>query len=211
MVLRRHALAMGPVRTRRGTTLAEVLVALAGATIVVTVAVGSWTSTHSVAASIADDVDGTQRRRLAVSLLRHDLESAAPAPHEGRDVGIVVVRGAHARFGDELDVVGTEDGTTSRRLFHAGRDGGGRPNLYARTPGSVRQPWVMGVERLEVTRTWTRRDGWVDDPSRLALAPSSAVDVEAVEVELTWLEGWTDRFVVSTVRSGGVEVRLGTP
>ena len=197
---------------RKGFASAELVVGLCASVVVVATVLGAWTSTRAVAVRVDRTVDAGQRRHLANTLLRDEVERVAHRGNDPSAAPLVVVRGREGRFGDAIEVVTSSSRDAAvRRSFFAGLDGEGRPNLYARTEGAVRQPWVLGVERLDVVRAWIRGVGWTDDLAGLVGREDLGRSIEAVEVELVWHDDVRDRLVVSTVRAGGVDVRESGP
>jgi hypothetical protein len=108
--------------------------------------------------------------QLAAELLREELNRAGSGPWPpptAEEVGQLAASETPEQFlarglrvvpvldGHALTLVYIDDSlatqTVARHLtFEAGQDGQGQPQLYRRSGTSPRQPWVAGIERMEV-------------------------------------------------------------
>lgn len=152
---------------RRGWTLVELLVALALTAVLGTLLLGAARGTVRLGAAVEESSDRDGARRVAAALLRHALESAGRG---GLEPALRFEADGAGERGDVLHVAYRREAwhvepVTVRAAYFAATDGAGRPNLYRRPEGAVRQPLVLGVEALRVVggvapdgRTLTRAD-----------------------------------------------------
>jgi type II secretory pathway pseudopilin PulG len=180
-------------------TLLETLLALAIAGVVIALLGGALAGGMRTAGRIADGAAQAQRRALAWSLLRQELERAGRRVDEA---GLVLDLDPADGGGDRVLVRYLADAYRAEPVrieawFFAAEDGGGRPNLYRRPPDAVRQPWLLGVTGLRVVR------GRADDGRPLArseLVPGARV--AAIELEVRFEDGERRRGWTSVARAG---------
>ena len=158
-------------RHQYGFTLTEVLVAVAIASLLLVALVGFVRSARGTALASEAASEITTTLRLAVELLREELLLAGSAPWPlPEDAGAVeglegaetsaqfLAQGLQVRAvpgGHALRLVYLDDRVAGRPVaryltFEAAADGQGQPQLYRRSGGSPRQPWVGGVEEMVV-------------------------------------------------------------
>lgn len=202
----RRVLTIRAVRARaavraRGLTLVEVLVTLA---IVAALASGTVSAVRGaglVSGRIAANTDAAQKRVLAGSLLRAELERAGRGgPDAGARLALLLDRSGGG--GDALEIgyvaaEGRAEPTMLRATFFAARDGRGRPNLYRRPPGAVRQPWLLGVTGVHVVGG---RDRYGRPIGRSDLTPGR--EVAALELEVRFADADPVRVWASTRGAG---------
>ena len=180
-------------------TLLELLVALAIAGTLTTLLGGAVASGARAAGRIADAAAGAQRRSLAWSLLRQELERAGRRidepglalrldPDDGGDDRMLVRYLAEAYRAEPVRI---------EAWFFAAEDGLGRPNLYRRPPDGVRQPWLLGVTGLRVVRG-RGADG--RPLARADLVPGASLS--AIEIEVRFEGGEVLRGWASLARAG---------
>lgn len=182
-----------------GLTLIEVLVALAIAGLVIALLGGALAGGAGAAGRIADAAARAQRRALAWSLLRQELESAGRRVDEA---GLVLDLGPADGGGDRILVRYLAEAHRAEPVrieawFFAAEDGRGRPNLYRRPPEAVRQPWLLGVSGLRVVRG-RAADG--RPLARAELLPGARV--AAIELEVRFEGGEARRGWLSLARAG---------
>lgn len=180
-------------------TLVEVMVALAIAGIVIALLGGAVAGGAKTAGRIADAAARAQRRALAWSLVRQELESAGRRvdeaglvldldPADGGDDRVLVRYLAEAHRAEAVRI---------EAWFFAAEDARGRPNLYRRPPDAVRQPWLLGVTGLRVVR------GRAADGRPLARSELvSGANVTAIELEVRFGDGEAMRGWLSLARAG---------
>ena len=195
---------MEPHRSLTGFTLLEILVALALASLLAAALGWSVQATARTTGSVAAATDAAQRRALAASLLRGEIERAGRGgpEHDGR---LAIRRDPEGGGGDALEIgylaeADRVEATVLRASFFAARDAADRPNLYRQPPGAVRQPWLLGVTGVHLL-------GGRDDAGRpIARADLQAgTRVAAVEVELRFEQGPPHRFWASTRRIAALD------
>jgi prepilin-type N-terminal cleavage/methylation domain-containing protein len=187
-----------------GFTLLEILIALGLAGLLATALAWSVQATARASAGVAAATEAAQRRSLAASLLRGEIERAgrgAPAP----DARLAIRLDPEDGGGDVLEVgylaeADRAEPTLLRASFFAARDGAGRPNLYRRPPSAVRQPWLLGVTGVRVVGG---RDAAGRALERAELHAGRRI--AALQVELRFEEGPPERFWASTRRVAALD------
>lgn len=154
----------------RGLALVELLVASAIAGILMVALVGHVRAARNAQLAGETAHDTAAALQLATELLREELNRAGSGPWPlpmADEVGQLApsespeqflsrgLRVASATGGHALTLVYIDDGLTTQTVarhltFEAGQDGQGEPQLYRRSGTSPRQPWVAGIERMEV-------------------------------------------------------------
>lgn len=188
-----------PARRVAAFTVLEALLALAIAGVVIALLGGALAGGAATAGGIADGAARSQRRTLAWSLLRQELESAGRRLDES---GLVLDLDPADAGGDRVLVrylaeAHRAEPARIEAWFFAAEDGRGRPNLYRRPPDAVRQPWLLGVAGLRVVR------GRTDDGrslTRAELVPGARV--AALELEVRFEDGEARRGWLSLARAG---------
>lgn len=190
-----------------GFTLVETLLALALAAVVASALAWSVQGTTRATGALAAASDAAQRRALAASLLRGEIERAGRSGPEG--AGRLALRlDPEAGGGDVLEIgylaeADRAEPTLLEAAFFAARDAQGRPNLYRRPPGAVRQPWLLGVTGVHV------RGGRDDAGGSLARGELVAgVRIAALDVEIRFEDGPPQRLWASTRRAAELQAPL---
>lgn len=178
------------VRGRRGLALVELLLALAIAAVVLGIVARALHHGRRAARAVAEVSEARATAALALDQVGQLVSRAgtAPWPRPPRigppGPGLVLRVDGGASTGDTLTVRYAEldgAGVPRERWVHldARRDGRGTPTLYRTPEGSVRQPWVAGVERLALR-------GWVDvhGAHDRAAAASGALEPVALVLEV---------------------------
>lgn len=154
------------VRRQPGVALLELLVALAITALVLAVVVRALHHGRQAERAVAEASEARATAALALDQAAQLVSRAGTAPWPRPAVatppgpGLVLRIDPAASSGDTISVRYLQldaGGAPVERWFHldARRDGRGTPTLYRAPEGSVRQPWVEGVERIAVR-------GWVD-------------------------------------------------
>jgi hypothetical protein len=188
---------------RQAFTLTETLFALSIAALVLAGVGGSMRAVSRAGTTVQTDAAELQTRALAAHLLRGEVERAGRG---GADRGghLAVVLDPFGRGRDRLEVgyLAEEDRAEPTLLtasFYAARDGEGRPNLYRRPPGSVRQPWLLGVTGVHVVSARSPDGRRIE---RHGLQPGTPIAAIEVRVDVDRAEGAT--FWASTRRAGSL-------
>lgn len=194
------------MKRRSGFTLLEVLVALALATVVAASLGAMLRATGRVSERLDALTQVDQLRQLAGALLRGEIERAGRGGEEqgGRlalyldptNGGGDVIEVAYLAEADRVEP------TLLDAAFFAARDSRGRPNLYRQPPGSVRQPWLLGVVGVHVVAGRNANGAALD---RHDLVPGAAI--VGLEVELRFASAPPVRIWASTRRAE----RLASP
>jgi hypothetical protein len=135
-------------------TLVELLLAAALAAILLALLGAAIATGGRVAGDMARATAVAQRRALAWSLLRGELELAGRGLEPGlAGLGLALDPGAGG--GDRLRIRYRAEAHRAEPVdvdawFFAADDGRGRPNLYRRPAGGIRQPWLLGVTGVHV-------------------------------------------------------------
>lgn len=207
-----------------GFTLVELLVAMAVASLVLTLLAVAIVGGARGAGRLTDATERSQRRALAWALLRQEVELAGRGLGDGSegdrsmdveesghhglaDVGLVLDLDPAGDGGDRVGVrylaeAHRRDPVVVEAWFFAAADGSGRPNLVRRPTGGVRQPWLLGVDGIHVV------GGRAPDGGALRRSMLVAgVRPVALEIEVRFEDGGAVRGWAATTRSGP----LGTP
>ncbi len=166
---RRRTVAPGTRRRRAhaGFSVLELLLAVSLSALVGLAAVRLLAGSRASEASTSTASDRARALDLAAGLLTGELRRAGYVPYpsplaDGRDAvrpGLTVTLGSGPR-GDALGLRYLDDrlqgGPVTRDLeFDAAIDGRGLAQLYRTSASGSRQPWVQGIDRIQVV-------GWVD-------------------------------------------------
>lgn len=192
---------------RAAFTLVEVLVALALTGLLGSLLLAASSGGARAGTRVALEVHQAERAALAEALLRWELEAAGRGRADG---GLEVRFGAAGARGDVLRIRYLREAWREApkevdvELF-AALDSAGRPNLYRRAAGSVRQPLVLGVTGLEVVGGLDAGGG------ALAREELAARRVHALHLRLRHADDRTTRVVAVPRYLGPVAVTEGTP
>lgn len=135
-------------------TLVELLVAVALAATLLALLGAAIATGGRVAGDMARATAAAQRRALAWSLLRGELELAGRGLEDGL-AGLGLVLDPAGAGSDRLRIRYRAEAHRAEPVdidawFFAAEDGRGRPNLYRRPEGGIRQPWLLGVTDVHV-------------------------------------------------------------
>lgn len=178
---------------RRGFTLLEVLIAAGLSALLGVLLLGATRGGAAVREGVTARADASGRAATARALVRLEVEVAGRGQEQG---GLRWIRGGAGAYGDLLrlrylrDAWRNEPKEEHLELF-AARDGAGRPNLYRRPVGAVRQPLVLGVDGMRVTGAVTA-DGRTLHRAQLY----DGVRVHALQLELRTRDGAPLAFTV---------------
>lgn len=163
--------------SRRGLTLAEVLVALAIGSLVLALAAATSQSGRRLSATVAARAMAGQRA-TAVPLLVGRALSLAGRGLDG--CGLQMADG-----GQRTRVRGVDlgDETPETVEIFAGLDGGGRSALYHRTVPHARQPWLEDVTGFRVLAARDEGGTW------RTIEHDAVTRWAALRVELSWTDG----------------------
>ncbi len=171
------------MRSHRGVTLPEVLVALGVVSTAMLLLGDLVVGSAGWSGHLQASTNGRQLGALTLEVLRHEVAMA------GRSIngdGLVVTQRA-IDGGDLLGVHYLAEAYRSEpalqhRRFFAARDGQGSWNLYGQRVGATRQPWIAGVRRLSVTAMRTEA-GVITSP--MAWNPGEVATALYLEVLLS--------------------------
>jgi hypothetical protein len=175
-------------------TLVELLVAAALAAILLALLGAAIATGGRLAGDMARASAAAQRRALAWSLLRGELELAGRGLGEGVS-GLGLALDSSGAGGDEVRIRYRAAAHRAETVdvdawFFAAEDGRGRPNLYRCPDGGIRQPWLLGVTGVHVLEG-RRADGTALAREQLVAAARPA----ALHVEIRFdadepVRGW---------------------